>query len=90
MQGEGGVSGGCRSRRFVRSATEEERQALTLGLRSEDAFSLRRCQIIFARPHTSQADFAANTAEQLRTLPHREPRGCGYPTGVWPWNCWPT
>jgi transposase len=33
---------------LVRSPTEEERQALTAGLRSADAFTLRRCQIVLA------------------------------------------
>jgi transposase len=33
---------------FVRPPTEEERQALAAGLRSADAFTLRRCQIILA------------------------------------------
>ena len=33
---------------FVRSPTEEERQALTAGLRSADAFTLRRCLIVLA------------------------------------------
>jgi transposase len=32
----------------VRPSTEEERQALAAGLRSADAFTLRRCQIVFA------------------------------------------
>jgi transposase len=31
---------------FVRPPTEEERQALAAGLRSGDAFTLRRCQIV--------------------------------------------
>lgn len=34
--------------RFVRPPTEEERQALVAGLRSADAFTLRRCQIVLA------------------------------------------
>jgi transposase len=33
---------------FVRSPTEQERQALAAGLRSADAFTLRRCQIVLA------------------------------------------
>ena len=33
---------------FVRPPTEEEQQALPAGLRSADAFSLRRCQIVLA------------------------------------------
>ena len=34
--------------RFVHPPTEEERQALVAGLRSADAFTLRRCQIVLA------------------------------------------
>lgn len=33
---------------FVRSLTDEERQRLEAGLRSSDAFVLRRCQIVLA------------------------------------------
>lgn len=33
---------------FVRPPTESERQALAAGLRSADAFTLRRCQIVLA------------------------------------------
>jgi transposase len=33
---------------FVRPPTEEEEQALAVGLRSADAFTLRRCQIVRA------------------------------------------
>jgi transposase len=33
---------------FVRPPSEEERQALAAGLRSADAFTLRRCQIVLA------------------------------------------
>jgi transposase len=33
---------------FVRSFSEEEREALSAGLRSNDAFVLRRCQILLA------------------------------------------
>ena len=33
---------------FIRPVTPEERQALRSGLRSPDAFTLRRCQILFA------------------------------------------
>jgi len=33
---------------MVRSITEEEREQLTVGLRSSDAFVLRRCQILLA------------------------------------------
>jgi transposase len=33
---------------YIRTLTEEERSALTAGLRSSDAFVLRRCQILLA------------------------------------------
>jgi transposase len=36
---------------FVRPPTEDEQQALAVGLRSADAFTLRRCQIVLASTH---------------------------------------
>ena len=109
---------------FVRPLTEAERQQVQAGLRSADAFTLRRSQIVLAsarrepvprstrelgcgeqtvrnaihafntlggaalrpgssRPHTIQAAFAADQAEQLRALLHRSPRTFGRPTSVW-------
>ena len=94
------------------------------GLRSANAFVLRRCQILAAserkerapqiarhlgcgeqtvrnvihafngsglaclqrgssRPHTVQAAFAADQAEQLRALLHQSPRLFGQATSVW-------
>ena len=41
--------------RFVRPPTEEERQALAAGLRSADAFTLRRSQIILASARGERA-----------------------------------
>ncbi len=40
---------------FVRTLTEEERQALEKGLRSADAFVLRRCQILLASARGERA-----------------------------------
>ncbi len=40
---------------FVRPPTESERQALAAGLRSADAFTLRRCQIILASARGERA-----------------------------------
>ena len=40
---------------FVRPPTEEERQALAAGLRSADAFTLRRCQIVLASARGERA-----------------------------------
>jgi transposase len=40
---------------FVRPPTEAEQQALAAGLRSADAFSLRRCQIILASARGERA-----------------------------------
>jgi transposase len=40
---------------FVRPPTEEEQQALAAGLRSADAFTLRRCQIILASARGERA-----------------------------------
>jgi transposase len=42
------MSGMAKSPIFVRSLTNEERTALTAGLRSRDAFVMRRCQILLA------------------------------------------
>ena len=41
--------------RFVRPPTEEEQQALAAGLRSTDAFTLRRCQIVLASARGERA-----------------------------------
>jgi len=40
---------------FVRPPTDEERQVLEVGLRSPDAFVLRRCQIILASARGERA-----------------------------------
>ncbi len=40
---------------FVRTLSEEERQALEQGLRSNDAFVLRRCQILLASARGERA-----------------------------------
>jgi hypothetical protein len=40
---------------FVRSLSEEERTALEKGLRSADAFALRRCQILLASARGERA-----------------------------------
>jgi transposase len=47
--------------RFVRPPTEEERQALAAGLRSADAFTLRRCQIVLASARGEQAQAIAGS-----------------------------
>ena len=41
---------GMRRPTFVRPLSDAEREALEDGLRSSDAFVLRRCQILFASP----------------------------------------
>src|SRR5258707_3490106 len=51
-----------RSPIFVRSLTDAERQALTAGRRSPDAFVLRRCQILLA---SARGERAPRIAEQL-------------------------
>jgi hypothetical protein len=40
---------------FVRPPTESEQQALAAGLRSADAFTLRRCQIVLASARGERA-----------------------------------
>jgi len=53
---------------FVRSFSEEEREALQAGLRSKDTFTLRRCQALLA---SSRGEYAPKIAESL---------GCGQQT----------
>ncbi len=40
---------------FIRSLTENERQQIQAGLRSSDAFVLRRCQILLASARGERA-----------------------------------
>lgn len=47
---------------FVRSLTRPERKALKKGLRAEDAFSVRRCQILLA---SAKRKTAAQIADNL-------------------------
>ena len=47
---------------FIRPFTDDERQALQAGLRSTDAFTLRRCQILLA---SAQGQHAAAIAAAL-------------------------
>src|SRR2546429_8846 len=47
---------------LVRPPTEEERQALAAGLRSADAFTLRRCQIVLA---SARGEHAPTIAQAL-------------------------
>jgi transposase len=47
---------------FVRALTDDERQALQAGLRSPDAFTLRRCQILLA---SAQGKLARDIAADL-------------------------
>ena len=53
---------------FVRSFSEEERDALQAGLRSKNTFTLRRCQMLLA---SSRGEYAPRIAESL---------GCGQQT----------
>ncbi len=48
---------------FVRTLSKEERNVLEAGLRSSDAFVLRRCQILLASPHHERSP---RIAENLR------------------------
>ena len=52
---ECGMLVGMRPPSFVRTLTEEERQALEQGLRSPEAFVVRRCQILLARARGERA-----------------------------------
>jgi transposase len=53
---------GMRTPIFVRPLTDAERQAVTAGLRSSDAFVLRRCQILLA---SARGERAPRIAAQL-------------------------
>jgi winged helix-turn helix protein len=53
---------GMRPPIFVRPLTDGERQAVTAGLRSSDAFVLRRCQILLA---SARGERAPRIAAQL-------------------------
>ena len=44
---------------YIRPLTDNERQALQAGLRSSDAFTLRRCQILLASSHGKHARWIA-------------------------------
>ena len=59
---ECGTLVGMRPPIFVRTLTQEEREALEKGLRSNDAFVLRRCQILLA---SARGERAPRSAEQL-------------------------
>jgi transposase len=59
---------------FVRPPTDEEQQALAAGLRSADAFTVRRCQIVLAsarQEHTPQiARMLGCDAQTVRNTIH--------------------
>src|SRR5262245_7364635 len=59
---ECGTLSGMRPPIFVRTLTDDERQALEQSLRSPDAFILRRCQMLLA---SSRGERAPRIAEQL-------------------------
>lgn len=59
---------------FVRQLTQEEQQKLQAGLRSSDAFTLRRCQVLLASSRGQSPSQIANsvgcTAQTVRNLIH--------------------
>src|SRR6478672_7039189 len=59
---ECGTLEGMRPPIFVRTLTDDERQALEKGLRAKDAFVLRRCQILL---NSARGERAPRIAEQL-------------------------
>jgi transposase len=68
---------------FVRSLTAEERQSLRAGLRSADAFTLRRCQILLAsadgqtpKPIASALGCCVQTARNAIRAFHAEGLDC--------------
>jgi len=50
-----GVDSGMRPPTFIPPLTDDERRALQAGLRSSDAFTLRRCQILLASGRRERA-----------------------------------
>src|SRR5262249_54831109 len=48
MPGRGDRLGAMKPPLYIRHITDEERAVLAAGLRSHDAFTVRRCQIVFA------------------------------------------
>ncbi len=54
---------------FVRALTTQEEQALTAGLRSPDAFTMRRCQILLASSKGQRpSQIAANLGCSVQTI----------------------
>ena len=47
---------------FVRPLSDAERETLEAGLRSPDAFTLRRCQILLASSRGERSSFGAPTS----------------------------
>src|SRR5215211_849050 len=84
---------------FVRTLSKEEREALEEGLRSSEAFVLRRCQILLASARGERAPQIAKnlgcgqqtvhaaiheqSARSLRELLHRSPREFGRQSTLW-------
>ncbi len=67
---------------FVRTLTDDERAALTAGLRSRDAFVLRRCQILLAsasgkRASQIGAELGCDTDTALNAINAFNARGLG-------------
>jgi hypothetical protein len=67
------MMGGMPEAIFLRPLTVDERATLEAGVRSPDAFVMRRCQILLAN----------GRAERLRALLHQSPRTFGRPTSLW-------
>jgi DNA-binding NarL/FixJ family response regulator len=53
---------------YVRPLSDAERESLEAGLRSPDAFTLRRCQILLA---SDRGENAYEIARSLGCSPHR-------------------
>ena len=84
---------------FVRALSDAERVHLVAGLRSPDAFVLRRCQILLASGRgkiareissdlgcdgqTVRTAINAFNAKGVDALLHQSPRAFGKPTSVW-------
>src|SRR5213596_2067089 len=84
---------------FVRSFSEQERESIEAGLRSKDAFALRRSQMLLASSRREEVPqiaknlgcgqqtvrnaFDEDGAEALRGLLHRCPREFGRQSSLW-------
>jgi len=66
MPGRGDRLGAMKPPLYIRHITDEERAVLAAGLRSHDAFTVRRCQIVFASAEGQKPSQIATTLHCAR------------------------